>query len=188
MKQSKLAALVQCAIFAAILCVFSPFAIPIGPIPITLSIFAVMLCGVVLPWWQAVVSVVVFLALGLWLPLFSGGNTGITALPGPTGGYIWSYALMVLVVSPLAHLRVKKVGLSLVLALVGCVLSVLVCYLCGTLQFSQLAGKTFQESLAVCVIPFWVPDAIKAVAAAVLGTTVRLLLEKQGLLKKTVQL
>ena len=32
-----------CAVFAAILCICCPIAIPIGPIPITLSVFAVML-------------------------------------------------------------------------------------------------------------------------------------------------
>ena len=75
-----------CAIFAALLCICSPISIPIGAIPISLLLFAVLLCALVLPWRLSTLSVLIFLLLGLWLPVFSGGHTGITALPGPTGG------------------------------------------------------------------------------------------------------
>ena len=36
--------LTVCALFAAMLCVVSPIAIPLGPIPISLGLFGVLLC------------------------------------------------------------------------------------------------------------------------------------------------
>ena len=91
----KLRTMLPCAIFAAILCIVSPLSVPIGAVPLTLMLFGVMLCAVVLPWQQSGLSVLLFLLLSLCgLPVFSGGNSGITALPGPTGGYIWSLLLV----------------------------------------------------------------------------------------------
>ena len=99
MTHAKMLRLTTCAVFAAILCLLSPIALPLGgPVPFALQIFAVMLCSVTLEWGTAQFAVLVYLLLGLFLPIFSGGNTGFTAIPGPTGGYIWSYLLMVPVI------------------------------------------------------------------------------------------
>ena len=89
---------------------------------------------------------------------------------------------MIPVIQALAGTQQKKHLAACLAAFAGCVLSLAVCYLCGTLQFSRLAGKTFSQSLSVCVIPFILPDLVKAVAAAVLGVTVRDLLRKNQLL------
>ncbi len=182
MRHSKLRFMVECAVFAAVLCALSPVAVPMGPIPFTLQVFAVLLCGVVLPWRQALVSVLVYLALGLFLPIFSGGNTGLTALPGLTGGYIWSFVLMIPVIRGLAGAPLRHKGLAIPVAFAGCLLAIALCYLCGTLQFSLLSGRTFAQSLAVCVIPFIWMDLLKAVAASVLGVSLRQVLQKSGLL------
>lgn len=171
--------LTTCAVFAAMLCALSPIAIPLGgPVPFALQIFAVMLCAVVLDLGSAAVSVAVYLALGLFLPLFSGGNTGLTALPGPTGGYIWSYLLMVPVIRLFRSLPVKRQGAEYALALAGCVSAAAVCYLCGTAQFALLMGNSFAASLSVCVIPFVGFDLIKAAAASFLGVELARALEK----------
>ena len=174
----KLKYMLQFAIFAAILCIVSPLSVPIGTIPLTLMLFGVMLCAVVLPWQQSAVSVLLFLLLSLCgLPVFSGGNSGITALPGPTGGYIWSLLLVTPLISLLCQTKLAK-KYPIPGAIVSCVLGLPLCYLCGTAQFSLLAGRTFAESLSLCVFPFILPDVLKAVAASLLGVPVRSLLEK----------
>lgn len=181
MRHQFLVNMILCAVFAAVLCICSPIAIPAGPIPITLSVFAVLLCGVALEWKLALISVAVYLLLGLFLPVFSGGMTGLAAFPGPTGGYIWSYPLMILAV------RLVQSGISrlagethrqnpfveYLAALLGCLAALPVCYLCGTLQFSLVAGTTVRHAVSVCVLPFLIPDLIKAAAAAVIGVTLR---------------
>ena len=53
------------ALFAAVIALLSPFAIPLGPVPITLSLFAVLLSAVVLDWKQAAAAVAVYILLGV---------------------------------------------------------------------------------------------------------------------------
>ena len=162
--------LTTCAVFAAILCLLSPIALPLGgPVPFALQIFGVMLCAVTLDWAAAQPAVLIYLLLGLFLPIFSGGNTGLTAIPGPTGGYIWSYLLMVPVIRLFRRIPVRRRWAEYALALAGCVLAAGVCYLCGTAQFSLVTGNPFAASLSVCVVPFIGFDLLKAAAAAFLG-------------------
>lgn len=161
-------AMVRCALFAALICVLSPFSIQIGPVPITMSLFAVMLCGVALDWRGAGLAVLVYLLIGLvGLPVFSGGKGGAAVIVGPTGGYIWAYLPMAVLIGVFA----RKGGW--VRAAVVCALSLLLCYGLGTLQFCLVANYSFGAALAVCVWPFVPFDIAKGVCAALLGTRIR---------------
>ena len=171
--------MLRCALFAAILCVCSPVAIYVGPIPFSLQTFAVMLCGVMLPGKEAFVSVLVYLLLSLCgLPLFSGGNSGLTAIPGPTGGYIWSFLLMIPTIRAAVRVPAAHKLSEFPAAFAGCLAAMLVCYVCGTLQYALIAGVRFRQALSVCVLPFLPFDLIKALAAASLGTLTKRLLAR----------
>lgn len=175
----KLQRMTTAAIFAAFLCVISPLVIPLsGAVPFALQIFAVMLCAVTLDWGTAQLAVLLYLLLGLFLPLFSGGNTGLSAIPGPTGGYIWSYLLMVPVIALFRRVPTKKRWQEYAAAFCGCLLAIALCYLCGTVQFSLVSGNSFGKSLSVCVVPFIGFDLLKAAAAAVLGVELGYILSK----------
>ena len=161
-------AMVRCALFAALICVLSPFSIQIGPVPITMSLFAVMLCGVALDWRGAGLAVLVYLLIGLvGLPVFSGGKGGAAVIVGPTGGYIWAYLPMAVLIGAFTR------NGGWVRAAVVCALSLLLCYGLGTLQFCLVANYSFGAALAVCVWPFVPFDIAKAVCAALLGTRIR---------------
>lgn len=169
----KLKQMLLCAIFAALLCIFAPLAIPVGAVPLTLLLFGVMLCALVLPWKLSSLSVLLFLLLSLCgLPVFSGGHSGLTALPGPTGGYIWSALLAVPLISLLSQ-NTPLARWPVVGSFLACIIGLPLIYLCGTLQFSLLAGRTFAESLGVCVLPFLLPDGIKALATSLLTVPIR---------------
>ena len=87
------------ALFSAFICIFSVITIPVGTIPFTLSTFAVMLCALVLGQKMSMLSVLIYIFAGaIGIPVFSGFRAGIGVLIGPTGGYIWSYMLMSLVI------------------------------------------------------------------------------------------
>ena len=162
------------ALFAAVIALLSPFSIPLGPVPITLSLFAVLLSAVVLDWKQAAAAVAVYILLGvIGLPVFSGGKGGAAVLAGATGGYIWSYILCAVIASLVAGKTCAQGVKRMLITAAGCVCGVIVCYICGTLQFSAVAGRTFVESLSVCVIPFIIPDLIKCVCASILGTQIK---------------
>ena len=179
MSHKQLTRMLRAAIFAAFLCLCSPLAIPLsGPIPFALQIFAVMLCAVALDWASAQLSLLVYLGLGLFLPIFSGGNTGLSAIPGPTGGYIWSYLLMAPVIALIRRLPAGNRRLEILFAFLGCLAGMVLCYLCGTIQFSLVTNSDFVHSLSVCVVPFVGFDLMKAAAAAVLGVELGHILSK----------
>ena len=60
----KVKTMVICAIFAAILCVFSVLTIPIGPVPISMGILGVMLTAIILGPKKGTIAVIVYILLG----------------------------------------------------------------------------------------------------------------------------
>lgn len=175
--------LVQSAIFAAVICILSPLAIPIGPIPITLGAFAVMLTGAVLDWKRAAAAVAAYILLGLvGLPVFSGGKGGFGVLVGPTGGYIWSYLPMAMLIAALGGKPRERELSEDWRTLAACLLSMVLLYFLGTLQFTLVADSDWAHALAVCVVPFLPFDLAKAICATLLGVRIRRRLRAANLL------
>ena len=182
-QNTKVLFLVQSALFAAILCILSPLAIPIGPIPITLGVFAVFLTAVVLDWKRACVAVLVYIVLGLiGLPVFSGGNSGPGVIAGPTGGYLWSYVPMAAIIAVLGGKPREREFDEDLRSFGACLLSMIVLYVLGTFQFTLVADSSWSHALAVCVYPFIPFDVGKAVCATLLGVRIRRRLRAANLL------
>ena len=169
-------ALMRSALFAALMCILSPLAIPVGPVPVTLGAFIVLLASMVLGPGQAMHAVLAYLLLGLvGLPVFSGGVGGPSVLLGPTGGYIWSYLPMALIASSLRG----REGL----VWVGGAAALLLCYVFGTLQFMLVMDVGAGEVLTLCVWPFVPFDAAKLCCAVLLGGRIRRRLQSAGLIE-----
>ncbi len=164
--------LVLTGMFTAIIAVLSPLTIPIQPIPFSLSLFAVFLTGAILPPRYALMSVIAYLLLGSFgLPVFAGYKGGIHVLTGMTGGYLMAYPLMAFIPALFYKILGRKVKLlSLV---VGMIISLLLCYLIGTLWFTYITDTTFSYALSVCVIPFIPFDLIKIGLAASTGILIK---------------
>src|SRR2546425_11904663 len=63
--------------------------IPVGPVPITGSTFAVLLTGALLGSRLGAITMIAYLVEGAsGLPFFAGGTGGLRHLLGPTGGYL----------------------------------------------------------------------------------------------------
>jgi biotin transport system substrate-specific component len=166
MKRQTIKRLTLTAVFAAIISVASPITIPIGVVPVTLALLAIFLCGAMLPPSYAVTSVMVYIALGaVGLPVFSNFEGGFGKLVGYTGGFIWAYPLMVLIISSFIKFFGERSVLSLSL---GMLFSIVVCYATGALWFSYVMNESFSYALKVCVYPFVPFDIFKAAAAVVL--------------------
>lgn len=181
-RNTKVAFLAQSAVMAAVLCILAPLAVPIGPIPITLGVFAVMLTGAMLDWKRACAAVAVYILLGcIGLPVFSGGKGGFAVLAGPTGGYLWSYLPMAAIIALMGgRTRANYLAESAWVGL-GCLISLLACYALGTLQFTLVSGSDWAHALTVCVYPFIPFDLGKLVCASLLGAQVRRRLRAAGL-------
>lgn len=153
------------AVFAAILCVISPFTVPIGPVGITLATFGVYLAGAVLGWKRAGAAVAVYLALGfIGLPVFSGFTGGFQRLAGPTGGYLVGYIPLAVITG----LFSEKIGKKWA-APVGMAVGTVALYAFGTAWFCIMSGTGVLPALSMCALPFLPGDAIKIACATALS-------------------
>ena len=90
--------LTTCALMVALMCVLGPMSIPIGPVPISLTNFAIYLSLYLLDWKKGTISYFIYLLLGFaGLPVFSGFTGGVAKLAGPTGGYIVGFIPMAII-------------------------------------------------------------------------------------------
>lgn len=163
--------MVLTAMFTAIICVMAQITIPTQPIPFSLSLFSIFLTGALLKPKSAFLSTLTYILLGAFgIPVFAGFRSGFQALLGMTGGYIMAYPLMALVVS----IVIKKTRRYQVFWLVtGMLLSLILCYLLGTIWFTFISGSGFTYALSVCVIPFIPFDIVKIVLATITSIVIK---------------
>lgn len=157
---TKVKNMIYCALFACILVIMAQIKITLpGIVPITLQTLGVYIIGCVQKPKYACISALVYIALGaVGLPVFSGSGGGLGVLIGPTGGYIYSFPIMALVMSLIVKNK-KGILIKLLALLAGTA----VCYSIGTAWFMYVTGNTLLTALTWCVIPFLLGDAIKFV-------------------------
>lgn len=161
MKKVSVKRLVAAALMTTFLSVVSMISIPIGPVSLTLSLVGVFLIGNVLSPGYAVLSVVCYLLIGaVGVPVFSNFRSGPTALFGPTGGYLMAYVLMVFIISFSVKHFPKHDWL---VRIVSMLVSLVVCYLFGSLWYMLVAKVTASAAFLTCVVPFIGVDILKMV-------------------------
>lgn len=174
------------AIFVALICIFAPMSVPIGPIPISLTNLILYFSIFILATKGSLASYIVYLLLGaVGLPVFSGYAGGVAKLAGPTGGYLIGFIPMIIIMGIVYEKTLsldKKVHLAL--TFVGMIVGTLVAYALGTVWFVLQMDCTVAYALTVCVFPFIPFDIAKMVIAILLGSAVRTPLLKQGLIEK----
>ena len=157
------------ALMTAVTCILAPLSIPIGPVPISLTNFAIYLSLYLLDWKKGTVSYILYLLLGLvGLPVFSGFTGGIGKLAGPTGGYIIGFIPMAII----AGIVIDKFSQRWI-QILGMIVGTAICYAFGTVWFCFQSGYTVAAALAVCVIPFIPADLIKIVIVTIIGPMIR---------------
>ncbi len=156
---------VTAALLAALLAASAWISIPIGAVPITLQVFIVLLAGLLLPPRGAFAAVAVYILLGaVGLPVFAGGLGGVGVLVGPTGGYLWGFALgattVALARGPLAAAVGRSAGEAIALFI-----AVVVIYAVGWAQLAAVTGMGAGPAFVAGVVPFVPLDLVKAVVA-----------------------
>lgn len=166
--------LVLAAMFTAVTAILSQTAIPIpGGVPLTLQTFAVALCGYVLGVKWGLASISAYVLLGaVGVPVFSGFKGGIGTLFGTTGGFIFGFIIFALLCG-LSH-RFKNRILSVLIGIGG----MLVCHLCGVIQFSIVYGSNFINSFLLVSLPYLLKDALSVIAAYFLSVYILKLIKK----------
>lgn len=162
MRRSATRSTVAAAGFTALIAAGSYISIPIGPVPIVLQSFFILLAGLLLPARTALSAVAIYLLLGaLGLPVFAGGTGGIGHFFGPTGGYLLSY-LPAVVLVPLLAGRLPRPALRVIAAL--CAGTVCI-YLIGIVWLKWNTGMQWYAALSAGVLPFLPGDGLKIAAA-----------------------
>ena len=161
----------QIAVFAALIAALGlPGAISIGisGVPITLQTLGVILAGAILGARKGVAAVAVFMALTLMgLPLLSGGRTGLTALAGPSAGYLVGWIPAVLCIGWFTARILPKYPLTLGI-LINAFGGIVVVYLFGTVGLMLRTDMGISAALSTNVA-FLPGDALKVVVASVVA-------------------
>lgn len=165
MSRSSLLPLTVCALCTAWLAVCSWIALP-GTVPVTMQSFALFLMLMLFPGRIPVLSVAVYLLLGMvGLPVFAGMQGGIGVILGPRGGFLLGFLLMTLLDRGIALLWQKRTTAGQLACIAA---ELLLCYAVGTLWYMKMTHtQSILAALSVCVLPFLLPDAIKLVLSFV---------------------
>jgi len=166
------------ALFCALCAVLSQIQIPLPPVPLSLSLLGVHLCGALLGCRWGSASVGCYVLLGaVGVPVYAGFAGGVSVLFGPTGGFLIGYMLCAWTVGLLTQ-RFGFSGKSLMLSMAA---GTLVCYAMGTAWFCFVSGTSLAASLSSCVLPFIPGDALKILLAASLCLRMQKPLRAMGL-------
>lgn len=163
------------ALSTAITCIIGPLSIPIGPVPISLTILAIFISVYAIGLKRSMVSLLLYILIGfVGLPVFSNFKGGFNVLIGPTGGYIVGFIFVVLCTGFAIEHYESKVYMHVI----GMAVGTLLCYALGTTWLAFQGHMTFFEALLAGVIPFVWADALKIAIAAIAGPRLRRALKR----------
>ena len=178
-QKSKLYSMTATAIFAAVMAVIAPFALFLGPIPVSLCTLLIYVSGYLLGWKQGSMAALLYILMGMvGLPVFSGFTGGAGKLLGPTGGYIIGYLAVAVCTGWAVETFPKRRSIHLAGMLAGTFLL----YVLGTVWYCIQAGQTFGAAISLCVLPFLPGDLLKMAGALVVGPLLRERLRKANLI------
>lgn len=162
------------AVFTALISIsaYITIPLPISPVPITLQSLIVMLAGVILTTKQAAFSILTFLLLGLALPIFSGGQSGIGVLAGPTGGYLIGYLIGAVVISILVKNFMPEKN-KLLLGFYIFIGGIVIIHLLGSLWLGYVNKLSLREAFIAGSLPFIPGDMLKVVIATIAGDKIK---------------
>lgn len=160
---------VYIGMFTAVLAVLSQISIPLpSGVPITLQTFGVALCGAVLGWKLATLSVLVYVFAGaIGVPVFSGMQGGAAILFGTTGGFIWGFVIMAALCG--LAMKVKSKILGGIIGIIGLVIT----HLFGIIGFSLITNTNFMQAFVLVSLPYLIKDILSVIGGLCVATIIR---------------
>jgi biotin transport system substrate-specific component len=176
MSIDKLRWMVLASLMAALTAVGAYIHVPIGPVPIVLSTLFVLLSGLLLGSHWGLASMGLYLLVGaIGIPVFAGAKGGFAHFFGPTGGYLFGYALASWITGLISeHSR----GL-IVLDILSVIIGSLVIYSLGVPWLKMVTQMSWPKALIMGMVPFLIGDAVKASVALILARAIRPVLKRQ---------
>jgi biotin transport system substrate-specific component len=137
--------------------------VPLYPVPITGQTAAVMIVGASLGATRGALSMLLYAALGLVLPLYGEGAHGVAVLLGQTGGYIVGFIAAAALIGYLAQRQWEHRFLG---GLAAFAAGTVVTFAVGLLWLAVALGLDLEQTLRSGLYPFLVGGLVKAVFAA----------------------
>jgi len=167
---------VLASLMAALTAVGAYIHVPIGPVPIILSTLFAVLSGLLLGSRWGLVSMGLYLLVGaIGMPVFAGGKGGFAHFFGPTGGYLFGFALASWITGFVAERSRGSLTLDVFAVIVGS----LAIYALGVPWLKMVTHMSWSKTFMAGVIPFLIGDAIKAFVVIALARSVRPILKRQ---------
>jgi biotin transport system substrate-specific component len=144
-------------------CAQLTFYLPGNPVPVTAQTFAVLLTGAALGANRGAAAMLLYIALGMFLPVYADGKHGIEVITGASGGYLIGFLAASWVVGRLAEARMDRTPVkALPLFLLGSA----IVYGIGVPWLAISAGQPLDWALTNGFVDFIPGDIVKAIAAA----------------------
>lgn len=146
-----------------VLAMASRIEVPMVPVPMTMQTLAVTLVGALYGWRLGAMTVLAWLLEGaIGLPVFAAGASGVPHLLGKTGGYLFSFLPVAMLVGALAERGWN--GSRAVRAFLAMLMGNALCLLLGAAWLALFIG--WNKAIAFGVTPFLVGGVLKSVLGA----------------------
>lgn len=145
-----------------------------SPVPISMENFVVMLAGAILGPIYGFGSIALVIALSvLGLPILD-GRGGLALLTGPTGGFVWMFPFAAFLIGLVSrYIRGSRLWTTIALIAAAELFGSLLLYVTGVPWLAHVANYSFAKAMAAGCYPYLPGDAVKAVLAGSIATTVR---------------
>jgi biotin transport system substrate-specific component len=138
--------------------------VPGSPVPITGQTFGVLLVGGALGFRRGLMSIGLYVLIGLiGLPFFAENKGGVSVIAGATGGYVVGFLIAGSLVGRLAELGWDR---RIIGALGAMAIGNVVIYLVGVPWLMAVAHYDLATGISKGLTPFLFGDAIKLILAA----------------------
>ncbi|WP_040226522.1 biotin transporter BioY [Bhargavaea cecembensis] len=170
MGNERLKMMILAALFAALMGVGAQIIIPVPPVPFTAQTLVLPLMAIILGKRYGTLAAVLYVLLGtIGIPVFAGMKAGLGIIFGPTGGFILSYIPAAFLIGWIF----EKGGGRTAAAVAATVVGAMFILLAGTVWLKYMGSLPWSGAFAGGMLPFIIPDLIKAGFAAVVGVLVR---------------
>jgi biotin transport system substrate-specific component len=138
--------------------------VPGSPVPITAQTLAVVLAGSALGARRGAGSQLLYVVLGLFLPVYAGGQSGWSVIWGPDGGYLIGFIVAAWVTGTAAERGADR---EPKLALVAFAVGQLAIYAIGVPWLKVAMGWSWGQAIHEGFTIFILGGVIKAIVAAI---------------------
>ena len=159
-----------------LLALSSQIKVPIGPVPISMQSFVVLLIGATYGWRLGAATIFAYwvegIAMAGFMPWFANGSGLAYFMGAPSAGFLWGFMAMVVVVGFLAdNLNMRKYAVTLFIAML---LGQVALYVVGlavayTLVLPNVTWmNSTEQMLKIYLTPFVIGDLLKTAIATLL--------------------